>query len=251
MRWLGWIAAALLAFLHGPLLVLAVFSFNHSRFTIWEGFSLRWYQEALRDPDLWRATGNSLLISLLATGLATASGTMAAYAVWKRKSGWFSATLYLSLATPEVVTGVSLLAFYQWLSRTLDLRLGMHTVVLAHVSFSLAFVVTVVLARLRTMDRTLEEAALDLGATPWAAFRRVTLPLLMPGIGAAALLAFALSFDDYVTTSLVAGVDSETLPMVMYAMARRGANPTLNAISTLLAVSVGLLIVVGERFRSR
>ena len=127
----------------------------------------------------------------------------------------------------------------------------MHTVVLAHVMFSVVYVVAVVFARLRTMDPSLEEAALDLGATEWQAFRRVTLPLLVPGIGAAALLAFTISFDDYVITSMVAGVDSQTLPMALYAMARRGANPVVNAISTLIVGLIGALILVSERLRAR
>src|SRR5262249_7581350 len=150
---------------------------------------------------------------------------------------------------PEIVTGVSLLAFFQWTFRYLDLRLGMHTVILAHVAFSIAYVVIVVTARLRTLDGSLEEAAMDLGATPWGAFRLVTLPILMPGVVAAAMLALTVSFDDYVITSMVAGVDSETLPMWIYATARRGANPSINAISVLIVVFFGALILLSERLR--
>jgi spermidine/putrescine transport system permease protein len=123
-------------------------------------------------------------------------------------------------------------------------------VILAHIAFSIAYVVIVVLARLRHYDRALEEAAMDLGATEWEAFRRVTLPLLVPAIGAAALLAFTISFDDYVITSMVAGVDSETLPMVIYAMARRGANPVVNAVSAVIVVGLGVLILAAERLQS-
>jgi spermidine/putrescine transport system permease protein len=147
------------------------------------------------------------------------------------------------------VTGASLLALFQWIFRFANLRLGMHTVILAHVGFSLAYVVVVVLARLRSYDRTLEEAALDLGATEFGAFYRVTLPYLAPAIAAAAMLAFTVSIDDYVITSLVAGVDSQTLPMVIYAMARRGVNPALNAVSTLVVFGLGLLIMLSERLR--
>jgi spermidine/putrescine transport system permease protein len=125
----------------------------------------------------------------------------------------------------------------------------MHTVILAHVGFSLAYVVVVVLARLRGYDRTLEEAALDLGATEFGAFYRVTLPYLVPAIAAAAMLAFTVSIDDYVITSLVAGVDSQTLPMAIYAMARRGVNPALNAVSTLVVFGLGMLIMLSERLR--
>ncbi|HYP14807.1 MAG TPA: ABC transporter permease, partial [Bryobacteraceae bacterium] len=153
--------------------------------------------------------------------------------------------------TPEIVMGIALLAFFQWLFRYFSIQLGMHTVVLAHVMFCLAFVVVVVSARLRTFDSTLEEAAQDLGATDWQTFRHVTLPLLAPGIAAAGLLAFTISFDDYVITSLVAGVDSETLPMVIYAMARRGANPAVNAISTLIVFGLGILIIASERLQRR
>jgi ABC-type spermidine/putrescine transport system permease subunit II len=129
------------------------------------------------------------------------------------------------------------------------LTLGFYTVILAHVAFSIAYVAIVVAARLRTMDRSLEEAAMDLGATPLRAFLRVTLPSLWPGVIAAGLLALIVSFDDYVITSLVAGVDSETLPMVIYALARRGANPTINAVSTLIVIFFGALILVSERVR--
>jgi spermidine/putrescine transport system permease protein len=147
--------------------------------------------------------------------------------------------------------GIALLSMFQWVFRNLDLRLGLHTVALAHISFSLAYVVIVVLARLRTMDPALEEAALDLGATEFGAFRLVTLPLLAPGIAAAALLAFTISFDDYVITSLVAGVDSETLPMVLYAIARRGGSPVVNAISTIVVVGLGALILVSGRLQEK
>ena len=250
-RLLSVYAAAVFAFLHLPLAVLSVFSFNQSRFTIWEGFSLRWYTAAFADAQLAEATWNSVLIAAAATVFSTAVGTLCAYGLWKRKSPFFSGGLYLSLVTPEIVMGVSLLAFFQWLFRYLHIQLGMHTVILAHVMFCIAYVVIVVMARLRTMDATLEEAALDLGANEWEAFYRVTLPSLMPGVAAAALLAFTISFDDYVITSMVAGVDSETLPMVIYAMARRGANPVVNAISTLIIVGLGVMIVVSERLREQ
>jgi spermidine/putrescine transport system permease protein len=248
-RALGIYAAALYAFLHLPLVILGVFSFNASRFTVWEGFSLRWYGAALSDPSLAEATVNSIEIAAFSTLLATAVGTACAYGLWRRRDPALSGALYLSLVTPEIVTGVSLLAFFQWTFRYLHLQLGFHTVVLAHVAFSIAYVVVVVSARLRTLDRSLEEAAMDLGASEWDAFRLVTLPALWPGIAAAAMLALTVSFDDYVITSMVAGVDSETLPMWIYATARRGANPVINAISVLIVVFFGALILLAERLR--
>ncbi len=247
----GLYAAAAYLFLHLPLLVLAAFSFNRSRFTLWEAFSLHWYQAALKDAQLREAAWNSLLIAFAATAGATVIGTMCAYGLWKRDTKWITMPLALSLVTPEIVMGVSLLALFQWAFRFLDLRLGMHSVILAHLLFSIAYVVIVVLARLRTMDRSLEEAAMDLGANEWQAFARVTLPALKPGVAAAALLAFTISFDDYVITSMVAGVDSETLPMVLYAMARRGANPVVNSISTMIVMGLGAVILLSERLREK
>ena len=242
-------AALAYAFLHLPLAVLMVFSVNSSRFTVWKGFSLKWYAAAFRDPQLTEALVNSLIIAVAATVVSTAVGTLCSYGLWKRGSAAISGALYLSLVTPEIVTGVSLLAFFQFVFRWAGWRLGLHTVILAHVVFSIAFVVIVVSARLRTVPPALEEAAMDLGATEWQAFRHVTLPVLRPGIIAAALLALTVSFDDYVITSMVAGVDSETLPMVMYAMARRGASPMLNAISAVVLAVFGTLIVISERMR--
>ncbi len=250
-RGLAWYAVAVYAFLHLPLLILAVFSFNASKFTLWQGFSLQWYAAIFQNRDLIQASINSLIIGVVATALATVCGTLAAYALWKRASTWISGSLYLSLVTPEIVTGVSLLAFFQFAFRFLNLRLGMHTVIVAHVGFSLAYVVVVVLARLRTFDPALEEAALDLGATEFGAFRAVTLPYLAPAIAAAAMLAFTVSIDDYVITSLVAGVDSQTLPMVIYSLARRGVSPMLNAVSTIIVVGLGALVLVSERLRAR
>jgi spermidine/putrescine transport system permease protein len=250
-RAIGPIVALLYLFLYVPLLILGVFSFNSSRFTVWEDFSTKWYAAVFADRQMAEATLNSILIAILATTIATVIGTLAAYGLWKKASKWISTGLYVSLVTPEIVAGVSLLAFYQWMFRYLNLQLGMMTVVLAHVSFCIAFVVTVVIARLRTMDASLEEAAQDLGASPLQAFLRVTLPLLMPGIVSAALLAFTISFDDYVITSLVAGVDSETLPMLIYGIARRGASPVLNSVSTLITLATGVVVIGGEFLKER
>ena len=235
------------AFLYLPLAVLGVFSFNSSKVAVWKSFTFDWYKAILRNEMLSDGLVNSLIIAAAATVLSTICGTLAGYAIWKKRSPVLTNSLYLSLLTPEIVTGVSLLAFFQWMFRALHLQLGLHTVILAHLSFSLAYVTIVILARLRTFDRALEEAALDLGANPWQVFRHVTLPMLLPGIVAAALLCFTVSFDDYVITSLVAGVNSETLPMIIYAMARRGVSPDVNAISVLITVGLGVLILAAGR----
>ncbi len=244
-------AGLVLAFLYLPLAALIAFSVNDSPSTVWQGFSLRWYVELWNDPQILMATANSLTIAVVSTMLSTAFGTLAAYAIWKRGSRLLMSTVYLSLVTPEIVMGVALLALYQAVFRFLDLKLGMHTVILAHVSFCISYVVLVVLARLRTMDAALEEAAMDLGATEFQAFYRVTLPALTPAIAAAALLAFSTSFDDYVITSLVAGVDAETLPMLIYAKARRAISPSVNALCAVIVVVIGSLVLAAQRLQTR
>jgi len=244
-------AALLYAFLHIPLLILIAFSFNASRFSVWQGFSLNWYRAMFHDPALAEAARNSTAIAVTSAIISTVIGTAAAYGMWKRRAPVLEGSLYLTLLTPDIVTGISLLAFFQWFFRWLPFRLGLATVILAHVAFSIAYVTVVVSARLRGIGPSLEEAALDLGASAWQAFRRVTLPLIVPAMAAAALLALVVSFDDYVITSMVAGVDSETLPMVIYAMARRGPNPMLNAVSSVTVVFFGALILLSEQVRSR
>jgi spermidine/putrescine transport system permease protein len=239
------------AFLYLPLIVLGVFSFNASRIADWSGFTWEWYRQVFHDALLWEGTLNSLIIAGATTAISTALGTLAAYSLWKSRALLLTGSLYLSLVTPEVLTGVSLLLLFQLLFRAIHLRLGMHTVILAHVSFCLVYVVLVVLSRLRNFDRDLEDAALDLGATPWAAFRYVTLPLLVPGVMAAALLCFTVSFDDYVITSLVAGIDSQTLPMLIYAMARKGVSPEVNALTMIITVVLGTFILTADRLEQR
>jgi spermidine/putrescine transport system permease protein len=246
-RFLVSYAVAAYAFLYLPLAVLGVFSFNSSKVAVWKSFSWQWYRSVFQNQALYDGLVNSLIIASVATVLATLCGTLAAYGIWKKRAPLLTNSLFLSLLTPEIVTGVSLLAFFGWIFRALHVQLGLHTVILAHISFSLAYVAIVILARLRTLDRSLEEAALDLGARPWQVFRHITLPMLLPGIVAAALLCFTVSFDDYVITSLVAGVNSETLPMIIYSMARRGVSPDVNAISVMITAGLGLLILLAGR----
>jgi spermidine/putrescine transport system permease protein len=248
-RFLTIYSAFALFFLHAPLIVLIAFSFNSSRFTLWEHFSLHWYYDAFRDPLLAEGLWNSLVIAISAALISMPVGTLAAYGMWRRRARTLEGVLYLSLVTPEIVTGVSLMVLFQWAFRFLHMHLGLHTVVIAHVAFSIAYVNIVVAARLRNHDRTLEEAAMDLGASEWGAFLRVTLPAIAPAVAAAGLLALVVSFDDYVITSLVAGVDSETLPMVIYAMARRGVSPVVNAVSALIVVAFGGIILISQRLQ--
>ena len=250
-RGLALYASLVYFFLYAPLAVLAIFSLNSSKIAIWHSFTGQWYNGVFHNEGLLDGAINSLLIAISATIASTVIGTLAGYALWKRRMPLLTNALFLSLLTPEIVTGVSLLAFFEWTFRFLHVQLGLHTVILAHISFSLAYVVIVILARLRTLDPALEEAALDLGANEWQVFWRVTVPMLLPGIIAAALLCFTVSFDDYVITSLVAGVNSETLPMMIYAMARRGVSPEVNALSVMITVGLGVLILLAGRLEQR
>lgn len=244
-------ASIIYLFLYLPLTILGLFSFNASKVSVWRGFTWDWYSLVFHNEALLEGLMNSLIIAIVATVVSTAAGTLAGYALWKKRMPVLTSSLYLSLLTPEIVTGVSLLAFFEWSFRFLRVQLGLHTVILAHISFSLAYVVVVILARLRALDSSLEEAALDLGANEWQVFRHVTVPMLLPGIVAAALLCFTVSFDDYVITSLVAGVNSETLPMMIYAMARKGVSPEVNALSVMITIAMGIFIILASRLERK
>jgi len=233
-------AGAVYAFLHLPVLVLVAFSFNSSRYSVeWTGFTLEWYRRLLDRTDLWRGLEISLIVGLLSAAIATVCGTLLALALARRRFRGRRALeglLYLPIVTPEIIAGVSLLLLFV----AGGIPLGIGTITIAHVSFSIGFVAIVVRARLAGMDQSLEEAASVLGADELTAFRTVTLPRLWPGILAGALLAFIMSFDDYVITSFVAGTGSSTLPIVVYSMVRRNIEPTVNAISTLILLGTSL-----------
>jgi spermidine/putrescine transport system permease protein len=250
--WLVTVAALVYSFLHLPILVLVLFSFNASKFSAeWRGFTLQWYHRLAERADIVRGLELSLIVGGIATLLSAGLGTLMALALARRRFRGRTALegfLYVPIVTPEIVVGISLLLLFA----LVRLPLGIATIVIAHVAFSLSFVVVVVRARLHGMDTTLEEAALILGADEITTFRRVTLPQLWPGVVAGALLAFILSFDDFVITSFVAGSGSSTLPIVVYGMARRNVEPSINAISTvILVVTTGLLYLAERVIRAR
>ena len=233
--------------LHLPVLILVVFSFNASRYSVrWTGFTLDWYRRLTERGDLLLGLERSLLVGAVSTILATGFGTLLAVALARRRFRGRRALeglLYLPIVTPEIVAGISLLVLFV----AVGLPLGIATISIAHIAFNIGFVAVIVRARLEGMDQSLEEAALVLGADELTAFRTVTVPLLWPGILAGALLAFILSFDDYVITSLVAGTGSSTLPIVVYSMVRRNIEPSVNAISTLILLVTSLLIWLADR----
>jgi spermidine/putrescine transport system permease protein len=246
-RWLGVFSGLVYVFLYAPILVLVGFSFNASRLAShWEGFSLEWYLKLLGDAQIMGALRNSLLVAVATTLLATAIATAAALAFHRhrfRLGPTLDAAITLPIVIPEIVLASSLVMLFA----ALGLRLGFLTVIAAHVAFCVSYAVVVVKARLAALDRSLEEAAMDLGAGPWRSFLHVTLPGLAPGILAAALLVFALSIDDYVVTSFVAGVGSTTLPIQIYSMVKSGLSPAINAVSTLLLAATSLLLLSAYR----
>lgn len=247
-------AAVVFIFLYAPIIVLMIFSFNASRLNaVWQGFTLEWYAILLRDEMVHNAFKNSMIVAVSSTAISTVIGTITALALERfrfRLRTTFDAVLYLPIIIPDIVMAVSLLLFFVSAFRVVgdwfgvQWGLGLGTIIIAHVAFNISFVTVVVRARLADFDRSLEEAAQDLGANEWTTFRRVTLPLIMPGIIGGALLAFTLSIDDFVITFFTAGVGSTTLPIRIYGMIKRSITPEINAISTLmLLASMGLVML--------
>ncbi len=243
--WLVWTAGVLTyLFLYVPLVIVVVYSFNDSRLNAeWVGFTTHWYGELMRDEQMIEAAWNSLLIALVASAVSTVLGTMAGYAMYRFKLRLLPILVVTPIAIPEILMGVSLLIFFVML----NLTLGMVSIILSHIAFCVGFVAIVVRSRLSGMDESLIEAARDLGASPVQAFRLVTLPLIMPGIVAGALMAFTLSIDDFVITFFTAGVDSVTLPLQIYSMIKIAVTPEVNAVSTLLMLLTLVLIVIATR----
>ncbi|HEX8374642.1 MAG TPA: ABC transporter permease subunit [Geminicoccaceae bacterium] len=231
-----------LAFLYAPILVLVAYSFNASALvTVWGGFSTRWYGVLFSDGPLIAAALVSLRVALAAALIATILGTLAALALDRGRrvagQGLFAALVYAPMAMPEVITGLSLLLLFVGIG----LDRGIATLVIAHATLGLGFVAVVVGARLRGLDRSLEEAAADLGAGPVRVFATVTLPLIAPALAAGFLLAFTLSLDDLVIASFVSGPGATTLPMRLYSQVRLGVNPEINAASAIVVALVTAL----------
>ena len=244
--------AAGLAFLYGPMLVLVAYSFNASRLvTVWGGLSTRWYGALLENAPLREAAWTSLKLALVSGLLSTGLGTLAALAL-ARRGGFrgrplFTGLVHAPMVMPEVATGLSLLLLFV----AIDLDRGFWTIAVAHATFGLCFVAVVVGARLAGLDRTLDEAARDLGAPPLTAFFTVTLPLIAPAVAAGFLLAVTLSLDDLVVASFVAGPGATTLPMRLYGQIRLGVTPEINAASTLLIALVTAIVLAASLLTKR
>lgn len=243
--WLMLAAGFTYAFLYVPLIVVVVYSFNDSRLNAeWVGFTLDWYRVLLEDEEMLIAARNSLAIAAISSTAATVLGTMAGLAMHRWRYRWLPLLVVTPVAMPEILLGVSLLVFF---IQVLHLTLGLLSVVLAHITFSIGFVAIVVRARLAGMDELIFEAARDLGATPWQTFRLVTFPLILPAVVAGFLMAFTLSIDDFVITFFTAGVGVSTLPLQIYSMIKIAVTPEVNAVSTLLMLLTLVLVIVAAR----
>ncbi|HEY9081497.1 ABC transporter permease subunit [Magnetovibrio sp.] len=233
------------SFLYVPILLLVIYSFNESRLvTVWAGFSTKWYGALLQNEGILSAAMVTIKVALISSTFATVFGTMAGFSMVRfgrfRGRTLFNGMIYAPLVMPEVITGLSLLLMFVAIS----LDRGMWTITLAHTTFSMCYVAVVIQARLNSFDRSIEEAAMDLGCTPLKTFFVITLPVILPGVLSGWLLSFTLSLDDLVIASFTTGPGATTLPMKIYSMVRLGVTPEINAVSTILIgiVAVGVLL---------
>jgi spermidine/putrescine transport system permease protein len=250
-RLFGAWTAVVFAFFYLPIAILIAFSFNESRLNIqWTGFTLDWYAKLWNDAVLMRAVRNSLIVAACSTGISVVLGTSGAWLLHRyryRAAGLLETLVFLPMIVPEVILGVSLLILFV----SIGLQLGYATIVISHVTFCFPFVMAAVQARLAGLDPSLEEAALDLGATPLQAFLKVLVPFLMPAILSGALMAFTLSLDDLIVTYFTASARTATLPIVIFGKVKKGLDPSLNAISTVLIAVTVLALFVTEALRKR
>ncbi|MDF7669653.1 ABC transporter permease subunit [Orbaceae bacterium ESL0721] len=244
----GLIFVTIFSFLYIPMIILVIYSFNSSRLvTVWAGFSFNWYFELINNEALLKAVGLSLFIACAAATLATILGTLASYAIIRfrrfRGANLFSFMTTAPLVMPDVITGLALLLLFVAMGQTIGYPKdrGAITIWMAHVTFCTAYVTVVVSARLRELDKSIEEAALDLGANPLKVFFVITLPMIIPALISGWLLAFTLSLDDLVIASFVAGPGATTLPMLIFSKVRLGVDPQINALATIILLIVGII----------
>lgn len=242
------VTIAVLTFLYLPIIILTMTSFNDSRFGgVWSGFSLKWYARLLQEKELWHALWNSLIVGISATLASTVIGTLAAFAIHRYKTRLQKihyALVYTPLVIPDILMGISLLLFFV----LVNLQLGLFTVFIAHTTFCVSYVIMVMLSKLQNFDFSIAEAAQDLGANTSTMVRKIILPLLTPGIMAAALLAFTLSIDDFVITYFVAGPGATTLPLYIYSMIKLGSTPIVNALAVIILCLTFFIVWITQKF---
>lgn len=239
--------ALILLFLYIPIFILIFYSFNDGKTTVFKGFTLKWYVELFKDTVIMNSLFNSFIVAISSAVSATILGTMAAIGIFamKKKTGDLVMQVSnLPIINPEIVTGVSLMLMFVFFSGVLGFELGMGTVILAHISFSVPYVILNVLPKLRQMDKNIYEAAQDLGCSPSVAFRKVVIPEIMPGVVSGFLMAFTFSLDDFIITYFTRGTKFQTLPIEIYTMLRRRLSPKINALSTLMFFGVLIALIL-------
>lgn len=249
--WLRIYSFLVYLYIYIPIIILVIFSFNNQKLNIsWHGFTWHWYDVLFHDTDVQMATQNTLIVAAVSTLVATIIGTLAALAMQRYRFPGYDtseAVMYIPIVIPEVVMGISLLVFFV----LVNVKLGLLTITLSHIAFNIPFVALVVRARLHGYDNAIDEAAMDLGANEMTTFWRVTLPTIMPGILAGAMLALTLSLDDYVITYFTAGPGSTTLPLRVFSMVRFMVTPEVNALSTLWVLIIFVILAISQFVQSR
>ena len=249
--------ALVLVFLFAPIAVLIFFSFNSGSSTsVFEGFSLKWYKELFKNAEILEALKNSLILAVTSAAISTVIGTAAAFGIHHMKKKWLRQSVMsitnIPMMNPDIITGISLMFLFVFVGALLGLqtKLNFATMLIAHVTFCLPYVILNVLPKFRQMDRSLPEAALDLGCTPLQSFFKVQLPTILPGVFTGMIMAFTMSLDDFVISYFTSGVDFQTLPILIYSMTKKSVKPTIYALSTLIFIIILVLLLISNRERS-
>lgn len=234
-------------FLYAPILVLMIYSFNNADYSlVWHGFTTEWYHDLFQDSSLWIAALHSVVVAVIAASLATLIGTLAAVSLYRYRfmgKGIINGMVFILIVTPDIVLGISLLLLFS----VFDLPLGFWSLLLAHITFCIPFVVVTLYSRITGLDKNIFEAAKDLGAKEWRIFKEITVPLLLPAIISAILLCFTLSFDDVMISYFISGPSFEILPLKIYSMARLGVKPELNALCTVTFLVTLTMVILSQK----
>ncbi len=243
--------ALVMVFLYIPIAVLIIYSFNDGKTSVWKGFTLKWYYELFNNSAIMNSLYNTLIIAVLAAIISTILGTLAAIGIYNMKKPVRSVVTNISnipIINPEIVTGVSFMLLFTFIGNIFNFEMGFATVLIAHISFCTPYVILNVMPKLRQMDNSIYEAALDLGCNQRQAFFKTVMPEIMPGVISGMLMSFTYSLDDFVITYFTRGPKFQTLPIEIYTMLKRRISPTINALSTLLfVITIVILIVVNIR----
>ena len=238
-------------FIYVPIAVIVAYSFNKSKASIvWTGFTFQWFTKLFEDDNILTAFKNSLEVAVMATAISTTIGTLGALGLYRYKfkgKGVIDGLLYIPIVIPEIIMGIALLAYFS----SLNMSLGIFTIVLAHCTFCIPYVLIIVKSRLAGFDKSIEEAAMDLGANKAVVFRTVTLPLIYPAVISGAMMAFALSLDDVILNFFVAGPESTTLPLKIFSMLKFGLTPEINALCTAMLVITLLILLISQKFKAK